>query len=156
MPNGQGILVNYRSADTGYRRAQVGFVATPVGQFHPITQDTNFYRTLTISPDGKTLATVQERYPHNFYLQTAANEMATPGSPALAPDKDLINFAWVGNQELLLDDSTKLFRAALDGSNRRLILQDLPQLSVHLGLVRTAVTLFSPGEVMWKARMSGA
>jgi eukaryotic-like serine/threonine-protein kinase len=123
MPNGQGILVNYRSADTGYRRAQIGFVATPVGQFHPVTQDTNFYSTLTISPDGKTLATVQMRYPHTFYLQ-AANELATPSSPDLPPDKDLFDFAWVGNQELLLDDGTKLFRAALDGSNRRLILQD--------------------------------
>ena len=124
MPNGKGILVNYRGAETGYRRPQVGFVAIPSGQFHPITQDTSSYSTLTISSDGKTLAAVQERYTRAFYTQMASREMSAPVNPGLSPDKDLIDFAWVGNQELLLNDASKLFRAGLDGSNRRLILED--------------------------------
>jgi eukaryotic-like serine/threonine-protein kinase len=69
MPNGKGPLVNYRGAETGYRRPQIGFVAIPSGQFYPITQDTNSYSTLTLAPDGKTLATVQERFPRSFSIR---------------------------------------------------------------------------------------
>jgi eukaryotic-like serine/threonine-protein kinase len=124
MPNGKGIVVNYRAAETSYRRPQVGFVTIPSGQFHPITQDTNSYSTLTVSPDGKTLATVQQRSSRSFYTQTVSGERIAPVNPGLSPDKDLIGFAWVSNQELLLNDASKLFRTALDGSNRHLILED--------------------------------
>ena len=60
-PNGTGVLVNFRSNETGYARSQIGFHSTSSGEFRSITRDTNIYNTLTVSPDGKTLATVQER-----------------------------------------------------------------------------------------------
>jgi serine/threonine protein kinase len=123
MPDGSGVIVNYFGGDTGYRRAQVGFRATS-GDFDPITQDTNFYRTLTISPDGKTLATVQVKQRETLYFLPAGGVAESSVSPALAPDKDLLDFAWAGEAELLIDEGTKLLRGTADGNNRRMILED--------------------------------
>jgi len=123
MPDGSGVIVNYLGGETGYRRAQVGFRATS-GDFNPITQDTNYYRSLTISADGKTLATVQAKHRNTLYLLPADGVVRTSVSPALAPDKDLLDFAWAGDTELLINEGTKLLRAAADGNNRRIILED--------------------------------
>ena len=46
----------------------------------------------------------------------------SPPQPAFPPDKDFRDFAWAGTGQLLIDDITKLLRAADDGSNRRIIL----------------------------------
>jgi serine/threonine protein kinase len=123
MPDGSGVIVNYLGGDTGYRRAQVGFRATS-GDFDPITQDTNSYRTLTISADGKTLATVQVKPRETLYFLPAGAVAESSMSPALAPDKDLLDFAWAGDAELLIDEGTKLLRGTADGNNRRMLLED--------------------------------
>ena len=123
MPDVTGVIVNYRGVETGYLRAQVGFLTTS-GELHPITQDTNYYHTLTISPNGTTLATVQEKNRNTLFLLPADGVAGNSSSPALPPDKDLINFAWTGEGDLLLDDGTKLLRATANGNNRRMILDD--------------------------------
>jgi serine/threonine protein kinase len=124
MPDGTGVIVNYRGVDAGYLRAQVGFQATSGSEFRPITRDTNFYRTLTVSPDGKTLATVQEKRRRTLYFLPATGGAGSSLKPTLPPDKDLFGFAWAGQGELLINDGTKLLRSAADGSNRRMILED--------------------------------
>jgi serine/threonine protein kinase len=124
MPDGTGVIVNYRGVEAGYLRAQVGFQAMSGREFRPITRDTNFYRTLTVSPDGKTLATVQEKRRRTLYYLPADSAAEVSLKPALPPDKDLFGFAWAGKNELLIDDGTKLLRIAADGSNRRMILED--------------------------------
>ena len=121
-PNGTGVLVNFRSNETGYARSQIGFHSTSSGEFRSITRDTNIYNTLTVSPDGKTLATVQERVRRTLYLLTTDGVAMSPPQPAFPPDKDFRDFAWAGTGQLLIDDITKLLRAADDGSNRRIIL----------------------------------
>jgi Tol biopolymer transport system component len=120
----EGVIVNYRGVDTGYRRAQVGFQSLSGSEFRPITRDTNFYRTLTVSPDGQTLATVQRKSRETLYLLTADGVEESSADPALAPDKDLFNFAWAQEGELLIDDGTKLLRSEAGSNNRRMILED--------------------------------
>lgn len=121
-PAGNGLLLNYRSNETGYLRSQIGFQFTSSGDFHSITRDTNVYTTLTASPDGRTLATVQQRNRRTLYLLPSDGMPPSSPQPALPADKDLLFFAWAGKGQLLIDDGTSLLRAADDGSNRRLIL----------------------------------
>jgi len=123
MPDGSGVVVNYAGSDTGYMREQIGFRATS-GDFHAITQDTSSYQTLTISPDGKTLATVQEKGRESLYLLPADGVAGSSLNSVLPPDKDLIDFAWVDEGELLISDGTKLLRGSADGKRRRMILED--------------------------------
>jgi hypothetical protein len=51
-----------------FNRRQIGYVALSDGQLHPISRDINSYATLSLSADGKTLATVQQKVVSNFYL----------------------------------------------------------------------------------------
>src|SRR5262249_14615559 len=47
LPNGRGLLATYQSAGSPPPvRLQIGFIAYPGGEFHPITKDTNGYQTL--------------------------------------------------------------------------------------------------------------
>ena len=121
-PDGNGLLLNYRSNETGYLRSQIGFQSTSSGEFRSITRDTNVYNTLTVSPDGRTLATVQQRVRRTLYLLSSDGVAASSAQPALPPDKDFLTFAWAGKGQLLIDDGTKLLRVADDGRNRRTIL----------------------------------
>jgi serine/threonine protein kinase len=124
MPDGAGVIVNYRGIEAGKMRSQIGFRAASGGEFHPITQDTNYYRTLTISPDGRTLATVQEKVRNTLYFLPANGMAGGTLKSALPPNKDLSAFAWAGEGRLLIADGTKLLGAAADGNDRRMILED--------------------------------
>ena len=105
-------------------RAQIGFISYPEGRFHTITNDTNNYRTLTVSSDGKTLATVQQKATQTLYLMPAAGFTGSPPEPAGAQSKNSAMFAWVGNNELYLGDGGNLLRMAVDGSHKTTLLSD--------------------------------
>ena len=94
LPSGKGLLAIYQDPSTHYSRNQIGFISYPDGQFHAVTKDTNNYRSLTLSADAKTLATIQQRTLRDFYVFPAAGTGATLPSPALSNEKDFGGFAW--------------------------------------------------------------
>jgi Tol biopolymer transport system component len=55
LPDGHALLIVYQDSPT---RVQIGSLSYPKGQFQPVTRDVNRYSTLTLSSDGKTLATI--------------------------------------------------------------------------------------------------
>ncbi|MGA2420159.1 MAG: protein kinase, partial [Candidatus Acidiferrum sp.] len=61
LPNGRALLAVYREKGPTYNRAQIGLLSPAGARIEPVTRDTNGYRTLTMSADGKTAATVQVR-----------------------------------------------------------------------------------------------
>src|SRR5580700_10659473 len=124
LPDSRGLLATYQPNATPYARSQIGFVSEPAGQFRPITRDTSNYRTLTVSADGKTLATVQLKATQTFYLLTAAGFTGNPPSPASAQIKDAIFFDWVGNGTLYFDDVDSLVRISADGADMAMLVSD--------------------------------
>jgi serine/threonine protein kinase len=60
-PDRRGFLVSFRKNLGFASRSQIGFISNLAGQFRTITNDTNDYGTVTLSADGKELATVQKR-----------------------------------------------------------------------------------------------
>ena len=58
---GDGLFVTYRQKGPDLLRIQIGFLSLSDGKVRPISRDTNSYSTLTLSADGKTLATVQQK-----------------------------------------------------------------------------------------------
>ena len=65
---GDGLFVIYQQKGPNYNRRQIGYVALADGQLRSISRDTNSYATLSLSADGKTLATVQQKVVSNFYV----------------------------------------------------------------------------------------
>jgi Tol biopolymer transport system component len=76
LPDGSGLLVLW--TDTGVIR-QIGFVSYPGGEFRRITNDVNTYSDLSISKDGKLLATVLSQG-HATLTVTPAGREATISS----------------------------------------------------------------------------
>ena len=76
-PNGRAVFANY--VQTGASLGQIGFLQGTGGDIEPITRDTNQYATLTLSADGRTLATVLARSNATIsVLSKAGREFGAP------------------------------------------------------------------------------
>jgi eukaryotic-like serine/threonine-protein kinase len=123
-PDRRGLLATYQR-DIGFvTRSQIGFISNPAGQFHTITKDTNDYQTLTLSADGKTLSTVEQRATQTLYLMPATGFAGNPPNPAPAQSKGAAMFGWASNGDLYFGDGSNLLRMSADGNNKTTLLSD--------------------------------
>jgi eukaryotic-like serine/threonine-protein kinase len=124
LPDRRGLLATYQR-DIGFvARSQIGFISNPAGQFHTITNDTDDYQTLTLSADGKTLATAQQKATQTLYLMPAAGFSGNPPSPAPAQSKNAAMFGWASNGDLYFGDAGNLLRMSVEGRDRTTLLSD--------------------------------
>ena len=124
LPQGNGLLVLYQDKSTGFTRFQIGLISYPEGKFQTVSKDTNSYETLTLSADGKTLATVQRKPFHNFFLFPAGGTGAKPPDPVLTQERNMDEFAWAEGGYYLYED-LNLLRVAADGSNKTVLISDV-------------------------------
>ena len=127
MPDQKALLVLASGPSTNFNRSQIGMVSYPQGVYHSITNDTNDYPTLSLSADGKTIATVQSQSATS--LQTASwDPKKGSGSPATVSSRPAVTaFAWSPDNKFLLEQENGIFRMDADGSNRApLIHNDYP------------------------------
>ena len=123
-PDGSGLIVNYQQAGPSFQRAQIGFLPRSGGALQPITRDTNSYRTLTLSADAKTLATVQIKTAQNLFLASGSGS-ATPELSSLLPQGEFVSgFGWDSSGNLLVGESGHLSRMGSDGGNSSQLLGD--------------------------------
>src|ERR1700733_2564586 len=125
LPDGKGMLGIYQDASSHYTRYQIGFIGYPGGQFHAVTKDTNSYRTLTLSGDAKTLATVQQKTLRSFYTFPTTGTGANVPAPALSQEKDISDFAWAGAGGFYLRQEDDFERVSVDGSNKSVLLSNV-------------------------------
>jgi serine/threonine protein kinase len=114
LPDGNGLLALYSQKGPDYfQRAQIGFVPDGSSRINPITRDTSSYATLTLSADGKTLATVQTKTSQNLYLQRAADNPANEVS-AVLPQGQLVSwFTWTADGNLVFTDFSRILRTGV-------------------------------------------
>jgi serine/threonine protein kinase/Tol biopolymer transport system component len=124
LPDGGGILATYQGKISPVARNQIGLISMPNGQFHSVTNDTSDYQTITLSADGKTLATVQQNSARTLYLLPPTGFTGNPPTPAPAQNKDSFPFGWADNGDLYFDDGHNILRTSPDGSNRVTLLTD--------------------------------
>jgi serine/threonine protein kinase len=124
LPDGRGILAIYQQSGPSFQRAQIGFIPGGGGQIQPITRDTNRYLTLTISGDGKTLASVQLKITQNLYLLPATGGQSADSKPVFPQGQEVRGFGWAADGGLLVTDGPRLLRLAADGRNQTQLLGD--------------------------------
>jgi serine/threonine protein kinase/Tol biopolymer transport system component len=124
MPDDRGLVVSYQNNGTPLARAQIGLLSTRATDFRPITKDTNSYRTLTLSADGKALAAIQEKATRTLYVLPAGGFSGIPPAPALAQLKDSFVFNWASNGDLYFADGGTLLRISPDGASKTTIVSD--------------------------------
>jgi eukaryotic-like serine/threonine-protein kinase len=123
LPDQSGILVTESGRESNFNRSQIGVVSYPQGVYRPITNDTNSYPTVSLSADGRTLATVQSQYVGT--LQTASYDSGQAGKPVTVSSRPPTNtFAWTPNGKLLAEQENGIFQMNADGSNRAPLLHD--------------------------------
>jgi Tol biopolymer transport system component len=131
LPDRRGLMAIY-DTHLGYiDHPQVGFVANPGGKFRAITNDTGNYQTLSLSSDGKTLATVQQENTETLYLMPAQGFSGKAPAPARAQSKQAAMFAWGNDGNLYFGDGGSLLRMPVDGSYRVTLLRDPSSQVIH-------------------------
>jgi Tol biopolymer transport system component len=124
LRDGSGILVTYVGAETGFARSQIGFFSLPDGGFRPVTKDTNSYANLTLSEDGKTLATVQQKAADTLYLVQPNGFTGAVPSPSAAFDKSNAAFTWADDENFVVVNTHELVRVSRNGTNSTVLASD--------------------------------
>jgi Tol biopolymer transport system component len=122
LPNSSGMFLEYRSPEMSFRK-QIKFQPYPSGILQNVTNDLNEYRNITVTTDGKTLATIQEQKSSAIYI--GSSPTSWPGeikmNPApLTPGQS--EGAWarwgVDGKIYFGDEAFHSFRMNPDGSSR--------------------------------------
>jgi serine/threonine protein kinase len=117
LPDGRGLMVLYSQKGPDYfSRSQIGFIPEEAGQLRSITRDTNSYATLTLSADGKTVATVQNKVTKNLYVLPATGNRASSGNPLLTQGQHVYWFDWAPDGNVIFSDFNHLSRTGVDRS----------------------------------------
>jgi len=119
-----GLFVIYQQKGPNYSHRQIGFVSVPKGQFRPISRDTNSHATLSLSADGRTLATVQQKAMSNFYVLPGEGSATATANPFLSDGQQIQNFNWTSDGGLLTTDGTRLVQYDPEGKNPKEFVND--------------------------------
>jgi eukaryotic-like serine/threonine-protein kinase len=122
--SGDGLFVIYRQKGPTVARGQIGYVTLADGQLRTISRDTNSYATLSLSADGKTLATVQQKAVTNFYVLPGEGSASADASPVASNGAQIQFFNWATDGGLLASDVTQLEHMEADGKNKRQLVSD--------------------------------
>jgi eukaryotic-like serine/threonine-protein kinase len=121
---GDGLFVIYQQKGPNFNRRQIGYVALADGQLRPISRDTNSYATLSLSADGKTLATVQQKIVSNFYVLPGEGSTSSDFTPFGSSGEHIQFFNWTPDGGLLSSDLTQLVRRDANGQNPSQVVSD--------------------------------
>ena len=124
MPDGRGLMIVYTDRSTGFRRAQIGFVSFPNGEFHALTNDTNGYQTLSISADGKSVAAMQRQGSQTVVLLPASSHGNPATVPGLPTTGDVRQVLWDKDGNLMIVSSHSILRTSPDGNRQTTVLTD--------------------------------
>jgi len=128
-PGGRAVLTQYDKTVGYVTRSQIGSIAAPGGQFRSITNDTNDYQTLSLSADGKTLATVQQDAVQTLYFMPGSGFTGAVPPPAPAQSKHTAMFDYAANGDIYFADGGNLIRVSPDGAHQTTLVSE-PSASV--------------------------
>jgi len=144
MPDGNGLLALYSQKGPDYfRRAQIGFVPGANSPVTPITRDTSSYATLTLSSDGKTLATVQTKTSQNLYVQRTGENATSQPNAVLPQGQFAFWFAWTPDGYLVFTDFARLLRTGIGQGEPTRLLGDSSAAIVELSSCGSRFLVFS-------------
>ena len=128
LPDSSGLFFVAGEKSTGLRW-QIWFQPYPSGDPFKVSNDLSVYKSLSITADGKSFVTAQERQAATIYvgdsppvLNDKINWKLSPISSEQATGYDL---SWTGSGKLLQNDAVfHIYMTAADGSNRVRLLQN--------------------------------
>jgi eukaryotic-like serine/threonine-protein kinase len=124
-PDGRWILADYASRGPRMARYdQIGEFSFPGAKFQSITNDATDHSSLSLSSDGKTLATVQTQQSNEIDLLPGAGGGAATVVPNIPRQEMIPSIDWTPLGELLVSHGWQLIRTRTDGTNAVTLLDD--------------------------------
>jgi eukaryotic-like serine/threonine-protein kinase len=128
LPDGSGLLFVGAEKGTGLR-SQIWFQPYPAGEAIRVSNDLSNYRSLSVTGDGRSFITTEQRQAATIYLGDSPAALTdkiawklTPISTQQATGYDL---SWTAKDKLLQKDASwHFFETASDGSNRVRLLEN--------------------------------
>ncbi len=122
LPDSSGMFLQVRSRENNLR-AQIRFQPYPSGPIQNVTNDLNEYRNITVTADGKALATVQEQASSAVYVGNApakwTDEIKLNPAPITPGQADGGGLQWGSDGKIYFtDNESRSFRMNSDGSSR--------------------------------------
>jgi dipeptidyl aminopeptidase/acylaminoacyl peptidase len=147
-PDGHTLYTNYAVRTTNFSWGQIGFLRDTDWNIEPITRDTNRYSTLTLSADGRTLATVLQRnYATISGLSQAGRWFGEPHQ--LLSQSNEFNegsvVSWSADRNLLVSNYSRLFKLGADGKSQTQLLEDSGAFIIKRSSCGTGYSLLSWG-----------
>jgi serine/threonine protein kinase len=123
MPDGKHILALTTAPETNFNVSQLSVFSYPDGAARAITNGTNSYGAVSVSSDGKTIASVQGQ--SVTALQVLPYSPAGAGQPATIADRPATDdVSWTPDGHLLVSQEGTLYQMDADGSNKKTLLHD--------------------------------
>jgi serine/threonine protein kinase len=122
LPDSSGMFLEVRSRESNFRK-QIKFQPYPSGELQNVTNDLNEYQDITITADGKSLATIQEQKSVGIYIGAAPakwpGDITVSSTPVTTGQAEGDWLQWSSDGKLFFDDQDfHGFRMNSDGSSR--------------------------------------
>jgi serine/threonine protein kinase len=117
LPDMTGLLVSASTAETGFRRKQVGIVSFPDGAFHLLTTDTNDYSHPSLSADGQSVAANQSQAKYQVEI-APAGALDNFNPLKLSSTLPILSWDWSPDAQILLIQGSDIRLANPVGENR--------------------------------------
>ena len=104
--------------------SRLGVFSYPEGKFRILTNDADDHNSLSVTADGKTLATSQDQTAMEADLLDGSGKGAPTAIPGIPPQQALAGMDWTPDGHLLISEGFRLQRLASDGSNVTTLLSD--------------------------------
>ena len=124
-PDGRSIYIVYPSAQKPFSlKTKVGVLSYPEGKFRPIISDVNDHIDVSVSADGKTLATVQDQSASEVDVLPANGSGAAVPVSGIPSQTVFPAVDWTADGHLLVSEGVRLLRMSPDGSDAVTLISD--------------------------------
>jgi eukaryotic-like serine/threonine-protein kinase len=123
-PDGRTLYTNYGQAGADRLRGQIGFLRNAGKEIEPITRDTNQYSTLSVSADGRAIATVLSRSYATISLLSKRERGYGEPRTLLSQTNDFDYWSyssWLGDNDLIVSSLRHLVKISAAGDQTELL-----------------------------------
>jgi len=124
-PDGRRIFLVYTEVGPYWQSYQIGWISSLGKEFHSLTRDVNGFWGLTISADGRTLATMHLKNILNIYLLPGAGSKSAKEFEFPAQVGRIMELNWSAEGDLLISDYARLWKLRSDGKNPTELISDI-------------------------------
>jgi serine/threonine protein kinase len=125
LPDGKGLLVLSWDKDTNFTRHRIVEVSYPSGTARAVTHDVSDYTDLSLSADGRMMATVLSQDHFNIFLAPASTS-GSDQARQLDSGVRVYNFSWTPDGQMIFDQADALNLFNPDTENRTPLTSTLP------------------------------